>query len=1069
MVKLNISLLIFLLFFLLFTSSHVRGATISGPSFPFEANIGDEITIQMESDASSIDSLEFYDKEDSKVCEYSINELGRPDGWHVGEDECTYSKEDGTHYMNWIGSYDTVGEYQIKFEVVKSGDNPTATQTITITKRPPSIEEEPTFEDGTLEWDFNLNDYSFDDDVTISFYKDDEDYVCVMSSVDTDGDCEISPYEDEYTFSYTGYEDAGEYSPKLGIHYGADDPKEKSVTKHIGPEINNFQTNSPITLGDDVEVSYDIDSEESMSEIKFEWENEGYEGDVCSYHEDCSGHEDGFDIYDDFYPDTYGTHTLIVYFTDEHGITATHTEYVLVEEGPEDEEEEELEKPKITDIQIVTEGNIYEGDSFKLTLGYNLRDYKRDNVEFGMAEYCDYATVHDNPLDIECTINNQGEYNLVFNITDKEDGGLLDEDDITVDILEYIPPEIKEVYALLADDTIVDDDNLFRRMSFRIQVEADGTELQSRHISIDGEGDITTSQSCPVIDRSDGEFSFCTKTFERDNADTYTFTVEIDDGRVETPITKEIDVIVNEPDRPSLTDLRSGEDNEFFPGMINSITASIERGTFNLSHIQLFIGGDEIEKKDDISPDLSDESYEISTDNFPDKDETIKVTVRLTDIYGFYIEREITLTPAEYDCFNCDHIAADNEEAQALCEEMLANNEIHQDANQICHKRIDMNCDGNRLGRGIQEYQCHELNQEGNCDVDLGSSLICKGSFEDEGDHGFWEEPCQCTPSLSITSPTTTAAYSVTNLPRVQLSTNLRLAGSSPISYRLNEGPRRQYTRPFTARNTMPGTDILKVEAFLSREAEAILEEDLYTYIEADFDAPAREDPRASEEIQFGDTTEDEEDFFTSELERTGSDLASLVPRDDVDRTVESSLTANYYEGRTEMELHLTSENILKGTSVVLEIPKCAAELVNEIMFDDDSFEILQDDPLIAWHFEEMDRDVNLRYEFSRELDPDCIAQMRVMSLVREIGDNRMDTFLNSPLFPILIIPVVASILIYFSKFTATGKPQHVSNDLSEEIKKIVKKRKDEGQSKDEILSDLTQEGFDEKEIKKAL
>lgn len=59
MVKLNISLLIFLLFFLLFTSSHVRGATISGPSFPFEANIGDEITIQMESDASSIDRLEF--------------------------------------------------------------------------------------------------------------------------------------------------------------------------------------------------------------------------------------------------------------------------------------------------------------------------------------------------------------------------------------------------------------------------------------------------------------------------------------------------------------------------------------------------------------------------------------------------------------------------------------------------------------------------------------------------------------------------------------------------------------------------------------------------------------------------------------------------------------------------------------------------------------------------------------------------------------------------------------------------------------------------------------------------
>jgi hypothetical protein len=274
----------------------------------------------------------------------------------------------------------------------------------------------------------------------------------------------------------------------------------------------------------------------------------------------------------------------------------------------------------------------------------------------------------------------------------------------------------------------------------------------------------------------------------------------------------------------------------------------------------------------------------------------------------------------------------------------------------------------------------------------------------------------------------------------------------------------------------MPNSDEMRIQAFFKREGTKVLGKKMdtaivtYTYIETEqpFEEALSVTTLNSSAITDEDTQEYLKELENSVISQLHSGNSSTTQQD-VDEVLQKQLTSTLYDGRTEVSLNLKSNKRLQGTSVLLEIPKCAAELVQDIQFQNNNFEILKDDPLIAWHFTELDQDIDLKYEFKKELDPECLQQLKVLSLVDEIGDNVRNDFLSSPLFAILLVPVVAGILVYFSKFAQSStKIDTKTGDVSSELVNAIKARLDNGQDYETIIADMVQQGFDKSELHKA-
>ncbi|MFP4656107.1 MAG: hypothetical protein ACLFNK_00840 [Candidatus Woesearchaeota archaeon] len=1068
--------LILVAFFMIAFSSSVFAVSpvFIEPRDGQEFYLNDKVNVEVDIGTDNYDTFEFRVARDT-VCGYPA---GREGGFDPDDGNCEISDDTETFY--WTTTYDDpdedLREYKLEFQLYPESQYDPIDTTIYITKEPPVIEDEPVYDGNELTWNFNLSDNEFDDNGILEFYDhyedEDSDESCVYLFKDEqweDGEnvCGIETGDDdwEYYLTYTGYDEAGNYTPRFYIDFDGEDAEDDKISEdgiQVGPEITDFSIDEEGYFNDEIDLSYKVNSKNIIDEMYYSWVDYDAEGWICDIDDDCAEYysdEDNLHIYDDLVPTLQDIaasddYKFMLHVEDDYGFVDKREVYVYLEEEPDD-------KPPKIKVEHIRE-EAYEDESFNILLDMTEGTY---DIEYNSVRVnekkCDKLSEQGD----ECEISfSSAEDDKKLNITVEDEEGNTGSAETAIDILEYIKPKIVNIHTVhnnkIWDGIIADDEHpVYEGMDFRIHVEANGIDELKLQEPEKG-------SSCASIDMNDkNNHMLCSQKIKEESNEEYSYDVRIGDNLHEETDSQDHTVTVEEPTPPTVKDLKGGgaDGDVFYPTLeTNTITATLEKGTFNLTGTELFVDGEE---KEALNPEPEGEDIEIQTEALTGKEDDVEINLTVLDQFGESTERSVTLSPTDYDCFDCNDIAA--EDAQDECEEMMEDHDPDT-TEQVCSRPIDMNCDGKRLGRGIKEYQCHKINDEGHCDKDLGSSLICEGRFEEKGENEFWED-CECTPQISIESPESRTTYSPTNLPKIELDTNLRLAGTKPINYRLNDGPVRQYTSPFTARSTIAGTDVLRIEAFMSREAESILDDDLYVEREVKYDAPEREDPRASEEIQMENTSEEDEEFYESELERTGSNLSELASRADVDKSVESSLTANYYEGRTEMELDLKSGKNLKGTSVVLEIPKCAADLVNEVMFDDTSYEVLQDDPLVAWHFEEMDRDVNLRYEFSKELDPDCIAEMRVMSLVREVGDDRMDSFMRSPLFPLLMIPVVVSVLIYFSRFTTTGKPERVSESTEQELVKVVQRRVAEGQSDDEVISDLTQEGFDEQEVLKAL
>jgi hypothetical protein len=181
------------------------------------------------------------------------------------------------------------------------------------------------------------------------------------------------------------------------------------------------------------------------------------------------------------------------------------------------------------------------------------------------------------------------------------------------------------------------------------------------------------------------------------------------------------------------------------------------------------------------------------------------------------------------------------------------------------------------------------------------------------------------------------------------------------------------------------------------------------------------------------------------------------VKHEETKQVTEIKQTYNVEEESTTMKTTIETKNELKDMDVYVEFPKCAAELLNEIEFANENYKVIKDDPIVMWHFEEVEKDIDLSYTIKKKLDPECIAQLKALPIADEIGDE-INLFSQSQLYPLLFIPILSVLIIYFSKFS---KPTISKSDKEKSqlmhVAEMINKKRLEGKA-DEIIKDELKE-----------
>jgi Mg-chelatase subunit ChlD len=147
--------------------------------------------------------------------------------------------------------------------------------------------------------------------------------------------------------------------------------------------------------------------------------------------------------------------------------------------------------------------------------------------------------------------------------------------------------------------------------------------------------------------------------------------------------------------------------------------------------------------------------------------------------------------------------------------------------------------------------------------------------------------------------------------------------------------------------------------------------------------------------IYYDDITDDEVD----ELFNLNSDTQDYF---EIKR---SSITSNK---NTIGRITLTPKNKLNDVNVYLNIPKCMALDINELYFKNTAYKIIANDPIILWHFDNVENEIDIEYKVNKKLKEDCEKEITFITFANEINEEIINEKKYTPiksLFIILIFP----------------------------------------------------------------
>lgn len=169
------------------------------------------------------------------------------------------------------------------------------------------------------------------------------------------------------------------------------------------------------------------------------------------------------------------------------------------------------------------------------------------------------------------------------------------------------------------------------------------------------------------------------------------------------------------------------------------------------------------------------------------------------------------------------------------------------------------------------------------------------------------------------------------------------------------------------------------------------------------------------------------------ELENTGASEEEVIEKidkalatySDEKQKIDIKRIFEFNGSATKVTIEITPKEKLYNLSYYELIPKCLALYLNEVVFLKKDFRVIKDDPLIVWHFAEIEDKVDLSYMVDKKIPEYCKELLKGMGITENLvmeseavqEEEKTYPIIGRLVLVILAVPVIAFVLIYFSMF----------------------------------------------------
>lgn len=152
---------------------------------------------------------------------------------------------------------------------------------------------------------------------------------------------------------------------------------------------------------------------------------------------------------------------------------------------------------------------------------------------------------------------------------------------------------------------------------------------------------------------------------------------------------------------------------------------------------------------------------------------------------------------------------------------------------------------------------------------------------------------------------------------------------------------------------------------------------------------------------------------------------------------------------------------------IYTEIPKCLIEIIKEDLIESDlDFEIVNEDPLIVWHFDSLLDVKEINYKIKAVSDEDCANKAQAVAVAKKIIQVQLSPDKNNIFLALGFIPLV---IIILSLFTYFGRELEHINPEVQRLISYVKHHYRHGFGTAHLRQKLRDEGYHTTAIAEAL
>lgn len=125
------------------------------------------------------------------------------------------------------------------------------------------------------------------------------------------------------------------------------------------------------------------------------------------------------------------------------------------------------------------------------------------------------------------------------------------------------------------------------------------------------------------------------------------------------------------------------------------------------------------------------------------------------------------------------------------------------------------------------------------------------------------------------------------------------------------------------------------------------------------------------------------------------------------------------------VSIKLRPKRVMRNVTIIEEIPKSMAESAKDIEFENDNYIIIDDDPLIMWHFSELSEEAEISYKIRGYVNESELPA--TVPVAEEITNESINRISGSAIggqrgaielaVPLIALPFICFVIILFRRF----------------------------------------------------